>query len=292
MVAATLVVRTDLRAADAPAPDPMVAARQAIDSFDWESAYKQFSQIAAAAEPGSDRWVQATFGAAVASSQRVPEAPEHTQRANELYAQILQKAPNSPYVPRVLMNQGRIKELRDYKGDLIDLAGARELYLKVSQQWPDLPIAGEATLRAAATLIQTYDAKDRYAKVKQGIGLLEDWLAKHPKDALASAMWQYLGDSYFFPLNDPAKSLAAYDQADALGWVDKGNEGPLLWRCAVLAERTSNRDSAVRYYAKIVTDAPNSGKAYESQLALKRLGAPVPEINIFRKATSQPGEAK
>jgi hypothetical protein len=89
MIAATLALPTCLRADDA-APDPMVAARQAVDSFDWEAALKQFKHVAAAAEPGSDRWVQAMFGAAVASSQRVPEREENVREANDLYSQILQ----------------------------------------------------------------------------------------------------------------------------------------------------------------------------------------------------------
>jgi len=46
----------------------------------------------------------------------------------------------------------------------------------------------------------------------------------------------------------------------------------------------------VQYYTKIVVETPNSGKAYEAQLALKRLNsehpelkAPIPDIDIFRK---------
>lgn len=295
IIAAMLAVPTQLRASEPV--DELVAARKLLVSFEWDPAYKAFLKIAEKSPPGSDRWVEATFGAAVAISQGQPQTEERVTTANHLYKQILEQTPQSKYVPRVMMNIARLKELIDFKGDVVDLVGARTDYLKVAEKWPNDPIAGEATLRAAATLVQTYDRPvgqkenrpEDYANVKEGIAMLEKWLASHPNDELASAMWQYVADTYFFPLNDYKSALAAYDKVDALGWTDRGNEGPWLWRCAVLSEKTGNPASAIKYYTKIINTTPNSGKAYESSLALKRLGAPVPEINILRKvATTQP----
>lgn len=289
LIAAMLAVSTRVRAAEPV--DELVRARQLLVSFEWDLAYKAFLKIAEKAEPKSDRWVQATFGAAVAISQGQPQYESRVTEATRLYNQILEQTPDSPFVPRVIMNIGRLKELRDFKDDPVDLPGARAEYQKVIDRWPNAPIAGEATLRVAATLIQTYDAQNNYANVKEGIAILEKWLATHPNEPLASAMWQYVADTYFFPLGDNQKALAAYAKVDELGWTDRGNEGPWLWRCAVLSEREGQTQAAIKYYTKIITTTPNSGKAYESSLALKRLGAPVPEINILRKhPTTQPAE--
>ena len=113
-----------------------------------------------------------------------------------------------------------------------------------------------AMLRLAATYIQSYD----HEQALIGTTSLRTWLADHPHEALASAMWQYLGDTYFFPLADYPQSLHAYEQADRLGWIDQPNLGRVYWRIAVLAERElRNRDLAVKYYTKIIREAPTSG---------------------------------
>jgi hypothetical protein len=52
------------------------------------------------------------------------------------------------------------------------------------------------------------------------------------------------------------------------------------------AQATAYRDLAVRYYSKIIREAASSGKGYAAQVALARLGAPVPEIRIYQVATT------
>ena len=291
-VLATLVVVQWTRADDA-----MNEARDALVLFDWDGAYQKFTAIAKSAPPKSEAWAQATFGAAAAVCNRQPASKDYADTAAALYQSIIDSTPDSKYAPRALMNLARIKELRDYPGDQPDLDGATQLYLKVASNWPDRPIASEATLRAASAMVQAYDVPD-FAKVKQGVSLLESWIAAHPADPMQGVMLQYLGDIYFMPLGDTAKanhqqdkmidyykkSLACYDKVDAIGWVDAGNQGPVYWRMAVLSETVGNLPSAIKYYTKNITETPNSGKAYESQLALKRLGAPVPAIDIRAKA--------
>ena len=90
------------------------------------------------------------------------------------------------------------------------------------------------------------------------------------------------------------KSLDCYIKADAIGWVEKGRESPVWWRMAVMAERfLDDRDTAVRYYTRIIVELPTSANCYRAQLALKRLNAPVPEIKIYERsvptASAQPG---
>ena len=256
----------------------LLQAAEEVAVFDFARGYEVFAEAMTESERGSDVWQAAVLGKAICRQQVSPVTRAAVEEAASLYQELLQVSADSAHAARALMNLGRIAELSDYNNDQMDLVKARSRYQQVVDRWPTAEIAGEATLRIASTYIQTY----RKEEVLQGITLLEKWLADHPDDVLASAMWHYLGDTYMYPLEDYKSSLDCYERADNLGLLEKGREGPVYWRMAVLADRMlQDRARAVRYYTKIVEVVPTSGKAYEAQLALKRLGAPVPEIHIF-----------
>lgn len=267
----------------ARADERLVAARRTIVELDWKRAILLYPSIRDAAPVGGDVWLEATYCLAMSYHHVQPPDAGTIGTSKALYQEIIDRAPRTVWAARSMYNIGRILELRDYPDDELDLDGAREWYERVAREFPELPIAGEAMLRASATLVMSYDAPD-YARVRRGIALLESWLASHPDDALASVMWQYLGDSYFRPLSDHANALRCYEEVDRLGWVDRGNQGPWYWRCAQLAERYLDRpDVAAKYYAKIITETPKSGKAYQAMLALRRLGKPVPSSPLFER---------
>jgi len=273
-------VITDQRLADAVAE---------VTLFGFKNAYPLFDSVMAESTPGSEQWQQAVFGTAVCAHQISPPSKSLINRAEELYKLLIEKTPDSAFAPRAMMHLGRIAELRDYHKDESDLELARQWYSKVLERWPERPIASEATLRIASTYIQTYEQE----QVEKGIAILEKWLAAHPDDYLASAMWQYLGACYFFPLKQYRQSLDCYEKADTIGLIEKGREGPFYWRMAVMADRYLNdRDRAIKYYTLIIKKVPTSGKCYESQLALKRLGAPVPKIEIYKKSAPAPSGDK
>lgn len=258
-------------------------ARRALAELDWKLMIRRYTPLREAAQPGSDRWVESTFCLAVAYQHVQPPDGGTIATARRLYEEVIDRAPGTPWAARAMYNIARILELRDYPDDVLDMDGALSMYQRVAREFAGQPIASEATLRAASTLIMSYDAPD-YAKVRQGIAMLESWLASHPDDPLASVMWQYLGDSYFRPLADHANALRCYEETDRLGWTDQGNQGPWYWRCAQLAERYLDRpDIAAKYYAKIITETPKSGKAYQAMLALRRMGRPVPSSPLFER---------
>lgn len=265
----------------------MKAATEQLSLFNWDTAYELYKEALEAEEQeNSGPWTttaqEAAFGAAVSIQHASPSDPDRVKEASDLFEKLADAKLKSPLAARSLINLGRIAELSDYYEDVIDLPKARTYYSQVIERFGgDEEIAAEATLRLAAAFVQSYKDED----VRQGVTVLEKWLASHPDGPLVSAMWQYLGDTYFFPLNEFTKSLAAYVNADRLGWLDDADIGRLWWRMANLGEKTSNLTAAITFYTRIITDAPTSGKAYESQLALKRLGAPVPEITVARKST-------
>jgi tetratricopeptide (TPR) repeat protein len=277
----------------AAAPTPKESVRGQLDAaaneaklFGFVRAHDLAQAALATAEPSTEDWQWAVFLAALCAHQASPPTPAMIERAGDLYRLLLEKTPDSRYAPRAVMNLGRIEELADTYGDQPDLAAARRWYEEVVERWPDRAIAGEATLRIAGTHLQSFEGEN----VQKGIGLLKQWLDAHPEDPLASGMWQVMADAYFYPLAEPGRSLACYEQADRIGLLETGREGPIYWRMAVLADRfLEDRQRAVIYYTRIIEKTPASGKAYEAQLALARLGAPVPKIRIFKEPTGSDG---
>ncbi len=260
------------------ADELLAAAVAEAKLFGFRKAHGLAEKAMAQAEVGSDRWQWALYLSGLCAHQASPPTRALIARADERYRLLLETSPQSRYAPRATMNLGRIAELIDTYGDDPDLPAARRWYTRVIEQWPAAPIAGEATFRLAATFLHTFEEDD----ITTGIALLENWLAEHPDDVLASGMWQLLGDVYFYPRAEPARSLACYQRADDLGLLEKGREGPIYWRMATLADRLlDDRARAVTYYTRVIERTPAGGKAYEAQLALKRLGAPVPAIRLF-----------
>lgn len=268
-----------------------------VSGLRFDNAYDLFAVAEQKAKPGSEMHLKALFGKATCAHQRMPPSATNIAEATELYRRVIDEAPKSNFAARSMLALARIAEVRDYNGDKIDLNLARQDYEKVISTWPGQPVAGEATLRLGATFIQTYQEE----QVRKGIAMLEEYLAAHPDDPLNSAFWQYLGDSYYIPLSKLVrddekqkqayrKCLESYQKAEALGWMQRGRQGGIYWRMAVIADRyLHDAPLAAKYYGKIILETPNSGKAYESQLAIRRLNnenpnlnAPVPKINIFR----------
>jgi tetratricopeptide (TPR) repeat protein len=265
------------QAAD-PVDEKIAAACQEVAYINLEKAHALFVEAKAMAKPGSPKWDEAIFGEATCVWHLLPISRSNAEEAFKLFTQLVNTCPKGKCTPRALMSLGRILELPEDRDDPIDLPGAREWYQKVKDGWPNDPIAGEATLRIAGTYIQTYDD----AQMQQGIKLLRGWLDTHPSEPLASIMWQYLADTYFFPLKDFPKALDAWEKVDALGWTEQGLQGKDYWRIATMSEKLlHNRDAAIKYYTKIIKETPNSGKFWESRLALERLGAPVPPTLQF-----------
>ncbi len=267
-------------------------ANDQLAMFNWDNAYRLYGDTLAAAEkespgPWSAKAQQAAFGKAVATSQASPSSAERIDEATSLFNRLADAQLKSPFAARSMMNLGRLAELSDFMDDRVDIESARKRYAEVVERFPSEPIAAEATYRIAGTYVQSFKPED----LNRGAEICQAWITAHPKDPLNSAMWQYAGDAYFF-LKEYRRSLDAYMESDKLGWTDEGNQGPIYWRMAVIADRELKDTAAAgKFYTKIIVETPYSGKAYESQLALKRLGMPVPEIQIFKVPTAQPTTA-
>ncbi len=251
-----------------------------VSYLGFDKAYPLYAEAQQLAQEGSEQWQAAVFGQALCLQQIAPVTADRLQAASSLYTSLIERYPDSKYTPQAMMAMGRMAELVDYLGDQPDREAARQWYAKAREKAGEgSDLSHEATLRIAATYVQSYEPD----QCRHALEMLEQWLAKYPNNPLASAMWQYSGDTWFFPLKDEKKAVACYLKADELGLLEQGREGPIYWKIANLAQRNGMRDIAIQYFTKVIVKTPTSGKAYESQLALQRLGAPVPRIEPFER---------
>ena len=262
-----------------------------VSYLSFDQALPIFGEAQRLAAEGSEQWQTAVFGRAICLQQIAPVTADRLGQSTSLYTSLIERFPQGTYTQQCLMALGRIEELVDYLGDQPRRPEARTWYEKARDTAPvNAPISHEAMLRIASTYVQSYEPK----QCQMAMTILEDWLKKYPDNPLASAMWQYSGDTWFWPLGDEKKAVNCYLKADELGLLEKGREGPTYWRMAVLAERNDLRETAIAYYSKVITKTPTSGKAFEAQLALKRMGVPVPSIDLFERrenqATTQPAD--
>ena len=276
--------------------DLMRQGAEALQTFSFEQGYDLFNAVIESSEKGSHQWQQATYSKGLCAWHMPAPTADKVAEAASSFQLLVDEVPDSKLAPYAVLDLGRIREVRDYQGDQVDLEGARGYYQQVIDTWPDTEVAEEALLRLAGSYIQVFDEEE---SVREGVALLEERVKARPDNPLASAMWSYLAGTYFYLLNDTATALECYLKADELGLLDRAQAGITWWKMAALAEKIPGRtDIAVRYYRKIIIDAPNSGRGYDAQLELKRLRdahpelqMEIPELRRFRKI-SVPDETK
>ncbi|MBB6428556.1 tetratricopeptide repeat protein [Algisphaera agarilytica] len=254
-------------------------ASKELTYFNFDLAYKLYGQaVDKAGSPGSDVWLQATFGRALSAQHRSPATRDLIEEAIEGYQSIADQAPQTPFAARSVLNLGRIDEIRDYLGDEIDLEGAREHYRRVFETWPDLDAADQAALFYAGTYFQDFKNLDG---VKLGLEFLEGWITDRDDRDGASMTWEVMGQVRYHHLQDYAGAVRCFIKADDLGLTDPNGAGVLYWQLGQAAQNElDDLPTAIRYYQKIITDAPRSGRAFNAQLALEDLQEKRPDLNI------------
>ena len=260
--------------------------------YNFTQAYRTFAKAAADAPAGSSAWQQAIYGQAVSAHYRTPSSRGNVDEATALYERLIDVTPTSGFAPRAMLNLGRLAELPDYFRDRPDLPSARKWYQRVLDEHGKELIAHEAVLRLAASYLQTFDVNDGW----RGISLLEQWLAAHADNPLASTMWVTVADGYRQVLGENMPAAAAYDRAVEAGLTDQILRGKMYWRAARTAHRAAGEArragqdadgerllaQAIRMYELVITDGVSSGQAYRAQLELRALGVDPPPIELLR----------
>jgi tetratricopeptide (TPR) repeat protein len=260
----------------------MTQGQEELARYEFTRAHACFSQVRAIAPAHDVMRREASLALAVACHHWQPASAERIAEAEALYRELSDAGVGDEAV-QAQLQLGRLAELRDYFGDREDLPAARARYMQVMERWPQRPEAGEACLRLAAAWAQSLQRED----VLRGVAVLEGWLDTHPDEAKASIMLQYLSELHWAFLGDARQAVDALRKADARGFDGENREWMFCWRLARLSEEElHDRDLAVRYYRRIVTDYPKCGAAWEAQQEMKRLGAEPPPIRLFDPASA------
>ena len=255
-----------------------VAVRE-LSYFNFDRSYELFAALRARAQPKQgDLWQEATLGLALSAHSCTPSSAELMAEAGALYRELADPRLHSRFAPRALLQLGRIAEVRDYGGDEVDLPSAIGFYESVYEKWPELHIADEAVMRHGMALTQQFDQPQA---IQAGIDLMQSWVGAHEDRPLASSIYEAIGWSRLKFQDDAAGAVAAFLKADSLGLVDSSVAGQLYFRIAALADqRTGDLKTAARYYQKVIRETPRSGRAFEAQLALRRLAEAHPDAAI------------
>ncbi len=259
----------------------MDAALQDLSLLNVDAAYRALAAVRRGWEPHGDDhelWLRATLAQAMAAYALSPATPERVSEAVGLYALLLENTQDPGYAARAWIELGRIAEVRDFADDLVDLERARGHYRQVLDEWPESRVADEAALWYAGTYVRNPADEE---SVRAGVAFLESWATARPDSAYRSVYFEWLGWVQRRMLGDSAAAVAALRRAVDAGIVDPTALPMRYWTIASLSENElDDPATAVEFYRRVILEAPRSGRTFEAQLALRRLAAAHPELNV------------
>jgi hypothetical protein len=290
-VALALLCGVTLGGSGAPPPEPkrspkLGPAWQEVAYLNFGGATRMFERARSDAEDRSPEWVEATLGLAICLHHRQPDEKRDKDRAAVLYDTVIELTDGNGLQPLALLLRARVADQLDYVDDERDIEKARELYGRILRDWPKSRHIHQAALYRAQDLIFTMDPE----KARAGVGEMQAWLAKHPENPLAALQWSLIGQAQMYPLKDDAAALAAFEKALAGGLPQQVRRDSFYWRNARLAEQVGDKEKAISYYARIITEVARSAFAYEAQLRIKKLGGTPPPLPEFFGEKEEKGE--
>ena len=260
-----------LIAAGACRPDPDLPPAQALakaweefEFYDYASAERLLRPLVHGRATG-DMHAEALFALANCFEHRQPRTQANLDQARRYYALLITDHPDSTLAPWARLAQARMVDLGVERGDP---DRARPLYRAVIDRHGGHDAAEEATLRLAQTLTNDADS----ARRRQGVDVLEAWLAAHPRSRLAGSMHQVVGHAYQFGLADDRRAVAHYVAAAELGVRNHSQLGDVCYRIAYLAQhKLKDYGLARRYYRKLIDEIFRDRRAYRAKVAIRQM---------------------
>ena len=210
------------------------------------------------------------------------------ERAEREMLNLAETYPDHPRAAAAWLYVGRMRDMRDYNGDVPRPEEARKAYRIVLEQYPDSIEAGEAAARSAITFMKP-DGK-KQGDFEKGAALLGDWLASQPDSPQASSVALFVANVYDVYLEDREQAYHYYQMAERMGLNNQGNAGSRYWRLFELAVELEKYEEAVSYGQTVIREYSRSGRAYEAKLLLeeireKRPGMEftIPELKSFNE---------
>jgi tetratricopeptide (TPR) repeat protein len=242
-----------------------------LDSLNFNQAADIYELLYKDLEETDGRWPEAAFGYAVALWNRTPPSPESIGQAEEVFEQVSRAVPGTEWDRAARLNLARIHMLRDYPGDEEDPEAAIPILEALTRE--NGLLRHEALVRLAECHRMRYDDDESLTAARDQ---LMSWLEQYPDNPLASLMWEQVGWLELEDLQDREAAVAAFERAAALGFADPSKKGMLLWTLAQLLLEENEPQRAAVYFTRLIEEAPASGRAYEAQVALRKIRETVP----------------
>jgi tetratricopeptide (TPR) repeat protein len=239
---------------------------------EYRQAIEAFETVRRNAPPTEPHHRMALYGLATTWNLRLPSGDQDKQTARELYARVVELAPEDDLAAWSLLGMARMLHLVPVGQDP-DYAAVRQAYATAYAQHPDHYAGQEAFIYNQAVLVQTWEA----AEVERAAADLRGFVERHPDSALLSAAYEVLASAYEV-LRQPSERLDALVAGlDAL-IVTPDNPTQenswRYWRIATLAEfEVGNFEIARRFYNRMLTEYPQDIRRYGAQSALLRMDA-------------------
>lgn len=256
----------------------LAAARDFMSSLNYNAAADVYRPILEDLPEADPHWPEAAFGYATSLWHRTPPGDGLVDEARQVFESIIAARPGSDWARAARLNIARIHMLRDFPGDAEDPAAAIPILEAIAAEAEGF-IRHEAMVRLVECHRMDFENRESLERARQ---LLTDWLAEHPANPLAALMWEQLGWMELLDFERPEAALAAFMEAEAIGFSDPSQGGLMLWRIAELARSAGRIGEAVRFYQKVVREAPSSGRAFEAQRALREIRASVPGMEAIQ----------
>jgi tetratricopeptide (TPR) repeat protein len=258
--------------------------REFLNSLNFNQALVTYQVLYEDLTVSDPEWRESAFGYATCLWHAAPASEANVTRAESIFREIIEAIPESDWARISRLHLARIRMLRDFPGDPEDPEGA----IPLLEELLDDPtvVRHEALLRLAECYRMDYDNPAKLQRAKEILG---EWLQDYPENPFAAAMWEQIGWIELLDFENREGALEAFQRAFRLGFADPTREGELLWRIAELARATGKPKLAATYYARVITDAPSSGRGFEAQEKIKTLrdtvpgmeAVAVPELNLM-----------
>jgi len=197
---------------------------------------------------------------------------QNIKKAQECYSYIVEKYPKNEIASWALLSLGRIPDLDILKPNTEE---AIRIYYRVLKEYPDSNAAQEAVLHLSAALLQ----KDGKEGAIKSVNELENFITKYPNKTYTSQIELLIGKLCRYPIKDYRKSVNHLIRAFDIGITTLSQQIVTCWAIAAISEKElHDRNLAVKYYTLFINKYPRDGTAFMAKQALKRLNAPIPQI--------------
>jgi tetratricopeptide (TPR) repeat protein len=261
-------------ASDGPPAAILAAAWDSYRIRDFAHAANRFDEVlrttqaAASDSPDAQARLQAFYG--LASIANYPQRDQDPSRAEGLYRQVIDTAPQSDLAIWSRLAIARVKHLPPV-GYEPDLAAAAEGYRRLYEQHPDHLAGQEAFIHLQSIRALTLDRDD----ASEALAALEGFVQRHPTSGFRSAAHSLMALCHR-TLGDKPGWLAAEIRALETREIDPTNpdmdSASAYWRVASIAELEVGDLGIARKYYRLFLDAyPQEMRAWGARLALKRM---------------------